>query len=276
MSSTAFRRQDRGADHRQGRGRAPRQESGEASARGERRAWRRRSSGARRPRRRARGDARREDARLRAALRDPLQLAAKIAGALPAILRVLCQALPHDAVERGRRHGHDARDRRRLRRHDRRDQRRLARRRERLLPRRHLVQRRAEREDVRPAVRLLALELLRAPCTGTCRGSCLPASAPAASATRSGCPSPPAAPSPSPGRSRGASRPTSSASRWPASGPGARSPDGAPCQARPRSACRNEESVPGAADPSPGARTASLPRGSSMTRYSTSPSRPTS
>ena len=45
--------------------------------------------------------------------------------------------------------------------HDRRDQRSLARSRKRLLSRRHLVERRAQSEDVRPRIRVLAFELLR-------------------------------------------------------------------------------------------------------------------
>ena len=58
-------------------------------------------------------------------------------------------------------HRLERRDRRRLLLHDRRDQRRLARSRNAFLPGRHLVEHRAEREDVRPRVGLLALELLR-------------------------------------------------------------------------------------------------------------------
>ena len=56
--------------------------------------------------------------------------------------------------------GCERRDRRRLARHDRRDQRRLVGARERLLPGRHLVEHGAEREDVGAPVGFLALELL--------------------------------------------------------------------------------------------------------------------
>ena len=103
----------------------------------------------------------RRDAARRAALRDPLQLAAEIPRALPPVLRVLRQRLPDHPVQRRRRRRHHRRHRRRLLLHDRRDQRRLRRPRERLPPRRHLVQHAPEREDVRPPVRFLPLQLLR-------------------------------------------------------------------------------------------------------------------
>ena len=67
------------------------------------------------------------------------------------------------------------RDRRGVRRDDRGDEARPRRSLERAPPRRHLVEQRAEREDVGPRVGLAALRAARAPCTGTSRGSSLPA-----------------------------------------------------------------------------------------------------
>ena len=107
----------------------------------------------------ARDDGRRQ-ARLRAALRDPLQLQLRVVRRLEPVLRILRQARLHHPVQRRRDHRRRFRDRRRLVPQDRADQRRLALARERLLPRRHLVQHRAEGEDVRARVRLPALELL--------------------------------------------------------------------------------------------------------------------
>ena len=79
---------------------------------------------------------------------------------LEAVVRILCDAGLHQAVERRRSHRLDRRDRFRLRVYDRGDQRRLALSRERLLPGRRLVEEEAEGEDVRAAVGLLALQLL--------------------------------------------------------------------------------------------------------------------
>ena len=81
-------------------------------------------------------------------------------GVLPPVLRVLGEAPLDDPLERRRRHRRNRRDRRRLLLHDRGDQRRLARSHEGLAPGRHLVEHAPEREDVRPRVRLPALELL--------------------------------------------------------------------------------------------------------------------
>ena len=103
----------------------------------------------------------RHDPTLRSPLRDPLELVAQIACVLPSVLWILGEAGLDDAVERRRGHRLDRGDRRRVVLQDRRDQRGLTRARERLPPRRHLVEHRAEREDVRPRVGLLALQLLR-------------------------------------------------------------------------------------------------------------------
>ena len=72
----------------------------------------------------------------------------------------------------------------------------------------------------------------------------------------------------SPGRSPAASRPPSSASRCRASGPGARSPAGAPCRARRRSRSRSAAAARSAAAPSPSRSASVSPSRYSMTRYS--------
>ena len=97
---------------------------------------------------------------LRAALRDPLELELHVVRGLEAVLGILRETRRDQAVERRRRHRHDRRRGRRAVLQDRADQARLALAVERLLPRRHLVEDRAEREDVAPRVGLAALELL--------------------------------------------------------------------------------------------------------------------
>ena len=93
-------------------------------------------------------------------LGDPLELLADVSRRLPAVLGVLGQAGAHDPVERGRRHRGDLRDLRRLVAQDRRDERRLRRAGEGLPARRHLEENGAQSEDVRPRVRVPALQLL--------------------------------------------------------------------------------------------------------------------
>ena len=96
----------------------------------------------------------------RASFLDPLELGRDVARALPAVLGILLQALAHHVVERRRRHALHARDRGRLGRDDRGDQARARLALERAASRGHLVEHRAQREDVGARVRRLPLELL--------------------------------------------------------------------------------------------------------------------
>src|SRR5262249_31635486 len=100
-------------------------------------------------------DARERESRFRA-FRDSLELFSDITRGLPAVLRIFGETAFNDAVERRRRHELNLRDRQRLIPQDRRDQTRLARPRERLLSRRHLVENRAEGEDVRSRIGFLS------------------------------------------------------------------------------------------------------------------------
>ena len=79
---------------------------------------------------------------------------------LPAIVGIFGQASRHDAVQRGRCQWLERGDWRRIGMEDRANQRRGVLPLERPLPGRHLVDRRAEREDVAPDVGLTAFELL--------------------------------------------------------------------------------------------------------------------
>ena len=98
---------------------------------------------------------------LRAGVRDPLQLEQHVVHRLPALVGILGDTRPDQAVERGRRHGLQRRDRARLILEDRGDQAGLGLALERLASRGHLVEQHAEGEDVAPRVSFLALELLR-------------------------------------------------------------------------------------------------------------------
>ena len=215
---------------------------------------------------------------LRAGLADPAQLARDVVGALPAVVRVLLQALPHDVVERRRRHRLDRRDGRRLRRHDRRDQARL----------RLALERAAapspSRRGAPPARRCRcarrppAPRAAPAPCTGTCRGSFPPLRERLRlGGKRRSSPRP--APSPGPERARPKSR--SFAPVFVSiTLPGLRSRWTMPClcarSGRPRPARRSGRPGRAAAGPS-GSRSASdSPSSSSITRKCASPSCPTS
>ncbi len=99
--------------------------------------------------------------RRRCSFGDRGQLQFDVARGLPAVLGILGQARLDQTVERGRAHRLNGGDNRRLARQDRRHDRDRARSPERLPPRRHLVEHRAQREDVAPRVALSALQLLR-------------------------------------------------------------------------------------------------------------------
>ena len=97
---------------------------------------------------------------LRAAASDPPELEPDVGRALPAELRILGETGLHHPIERRRRRRLDRRNGSGFRRHDRGDQARLTFSPERFSPRCHLVERRAEGEDVRPRIGLLRFELL--------------------------------------------------------------------------------------------------------------------
>ena len=107
------------------------------------------------------GHDRRGQAGLGASFGDPLQLEHDVVRRLPAVFGILLEASLDDAVERGRRHRLHGRDRRRRLAEDRGNHRRLTLSLERRLPRRHLVQKHSQGEDVAARVRLLPLEDLR-------------------------------------------------------------------------------------------------------------------
>jgi hypothetical protein len=98
---------------------------------------------------------------LRVTLGDPLQRVPEVARRLPAFPRVLRETAPDDPLQKRRGQRLKLRDRPWLGRHDRRDQAGPALALEGTLARHHLVQHCAEREDVCPGVRVLALQLLR-------------------------------------------------------------------------------------------------------------------
>ena len=151
------RRLERGAQRHGRRGRSSQMDDGEARGRG----CQQRDEPPGQPLPAAAAQRqRRGHSRLRAGVPDPAQLARHVVGALPAVVRVLLQALLHDVVERGRHHRLHGGDRGRLCREDRRDQARLRLAFERPLRRRHLVEQRSEREDIRARVGLDSLELL--------------------------------------------------------------------------------------------------------------------
>ena len=103
-------------------------------------------------------------------LRQPPQLIDEVAGRLPPAVRILRQALRHQAVERRRRRLHG----RQLRGdgvQDRPDQAGLTRALKRLPPGDHLVDHRPEGKHVRPSVDVPSVQLLAGPCIAACRGS---------------------------------------------------------------------------------------------------------
>ena len=146
---------------------------------------------------------------------------------------------------------------------------------ERFLAGRHLVEHRAEREDVRPRVARLALELLGRHVLDGAEDRCPPASgsaAPSADAVKRRSGTTPAQ-SPRQTEVEELDAPDASASRCRASGRDARCPGGAPSPARPRSRRRSAASARAAADRSPARSPSVSPSRNSMTRYSVSSSR---
>ena len=103
---------------------------------------------------------------------DPLELEPHVARRLPAIVGILGETGPHDAVERRRAHRRERRDRRRLLLHDRRDERGLE---EPVKLSSPSPSRRARSPARRcpSARRSPCPRAARAPCTGRCRGSTL-------------------------------------------------------------------------------------------------------
>ncbi len=97
--------------------------------------------------------------RLLSPLAHPDQLALQIAGRLPAVVRVLGEALAHDAIEAARRERLQVAHCRRLVLENRRDERGFGVRVERPPPRQHLVQQRAKREHIAACIHSLAAKL---------------------------------------------------------------------------------------------------------------------